>query len=352
MKLKTNLLAGAMIAAGFPLAIWAQPEPTHTNFGVEKRIYDFQNIEIKNLQDESLGRITDLGIDLVNGRIVEVLVASDSTLGQGGRIVAVPPLALIPDLLNQVYRLNVSAEVFKSAPAIDLSNWVDSGRSVRIAAAYRVFGQEPYFLEEGNTASTTASRPKVVIGYVERSSRILDMPVANLQHEKFGKVWSLNLDITKGRILSVVVLAPGNLKTRSVIPAMALSFNSSRDGLLLDDSKIEFADEPRYVFIEPAYGQKSFSKEEPYAGPHTLVALEQGESYRDLDRTVRINRDIRSAHIDNTNVQVATINGRVTLRGWVDSEQDKQRIASIAVTDSRMELVDNQIVVGRPVMAN
>jgi sporulation protein YlmC with PRC-barrel domain len=352
MKLKINLLAGAIVAASFPLATWAQPDPTHTNFGVEKRVYDFQNIEVKNLQDESLGRISDLGIDLINGRIVEVLVVSDSSLGMGGRIVAVPPLALIPDVLNQTYRLNVSAETFRSAPAIDLSKWVDSGRSERVAATYRVFGQEPYFLEEGQTASQTAARPKVLLGYVERSSRILDMPVGNLQNQPFGKVSSINLDITKGRILSVIVLAPGNFKTRSVIPAMALSFNTTRDGLLLDDSKLEYADEPRYVFIEPAFGQKAFSKEEPYQGPHTLVALEQGESYRDVDRTVRINKDIRAASVDSTNVQVATMNGRVTLRGWVNSEQDKRRISDIAVTDSRLELVDNQIVVGKPATIN
>jgi sporulation protein YlmC with PRC-barrel domain len=352
MKLKTNLLAGAIVAASFPLATWAQPEPTHTNFGVEKRVYDFQNIEVRNLQDESLGRITDLGIDLQNGRIVEVLVASDSAFGTGGKIVAVPPLALIPDVLNQAYRLNVSAEAFRSAPGIDLSKWVDSGRSERVAAAYRLFGKEPYFLEEGQTASQTAARPRVPLGYIERSSRILDMPVANLQNEPFGKVSSINLDILRGRILSVIVLAPGNFKTRSVIPAMALSFNAGRDGLLLDDTKLEYADEPRYVFIEPAFGQKAYSKEEPYQGPHTLVALEQGESYRDVDRTVRINKDIRAAHIDNSNVEVATINGRVTLRGWVNSEEDRKRIGDIAIADSRLELVDNQVAIGKPAVTN
>jgi hypothetical protein len=178
------------------------------------------------------------------------------------------------------------------------------------------------------------------------------MPVANLQNEPFGKVSSINLDILRGRILSVIVLAPGNFKTRSVIPAMALSFNAGRDGLLLDDTKLEYADEPRYVFIEPAFGQKAYSKEEPYQGPHTLVALEQGESYRDVDRTVRINKDIRAAHIDNSNVEVATINGRVTLRGWVNSEEDRKRIGDIAIADSRLELVDNQVAIGKPAVTN
>jgi hypothetical protein len=348
MKLKFNPLTAVVIAVGVSLSMWAQPEPTHERVGAEKQIYEFNRIQIKNFQDESLGRMTDLGLDLINGRIIEVLVVCDSSLEVGDKIVAVPPLALYPDLLNEVYRLNVSTDVFKSAPAIDLSQWLDAGRSDRVAAAYRLFGQEPYFLEEGATASKTDKRPKVLLGYVERSSKILNLPVGNLQNEPFGTVWSLTLDIPKGRILNVVVLAPGNFKTRSIIPAMALSFNATRDALLLDDTKREFADEPRYVFTEAAYGQDAYYHRESYEGPHTSVALEQGRSYRDVDITVRINREIGAAKINRRNVEVGTMNGRVTLRGWVNTDEDKRRIGAIAIAASRLESVDNQITVGKP----
>jgi sporulation protein YlmC with PRC-barrel domain len=320
--------------------------------GEEKPIRDISQIQIKNFQDENLGSVADLGIDLINGRIVEVLVASDSSLGVGSRIVAVPPLALFPDPLNGVYRLNVSTDEFKSASEVDLSKWSDAGRSDRVAATYHYFGQEPYFLQEGETARKTDRRPKVALGYVERSSKILDMPVGNFQNHEFGNVSSLSLDIPRGRILDVVVLAPGNFKTKSVIPAMALSFNSTRDALLLDDSKLEYANEPRYVFTEAEFGNEAYSREESYEGPHTSVTLEQGRSYRDVDRTVRINRDIHTAKINRSNVQVATIDGRVTLRGWVDTDEDKRRIGEIAIAASRLELVDNQITVGKPVAAN
>jgi len=350
MKLKFHLLTGAVIA-GAALSTWAQPEPSHERFGLEKPARDISRIEIKNFQDESLGSVADLGIDLINGRIVEVLVASDSSLGDSNRIVAVPPLALFPDPVNDVYRLNVSTDEFKTAPAIDLSKWTDAGRSDRIATAYRFFGQRPYFLEEGETASKTA-RPKMPLGYVERSSKILDLPVGNLQNESFGKVSSLSLDIPRGRILNVIVLAPGNFKTKSIIPAMALSFNAARDALLLDDSKVAYANEPRYVFTEAEFGNEAYSKEESYEGPHTSVALEQGRSYLDVDRTVRIQRDIRAAKINSRHVQVGTINGRVTLRGWVDTDEDKRRIGEIAIAASRLELVDNQITVGKPGTAN
>jgi len=351
MKTRFLCLAAAVLAGGFLSPIWADPEPSHIRFGSEKRFDRFDLIEVRNLQDEPLGRIADLGVDLVNGRIVEALIVSDSSLKVGAKVVAVPPLALLRDELNEVYRLDVSTDRFKAAPGIDLSAWNEAGRSSRVAAAYRLFGQEPYFLEEGAVAAT-AGRPKVALGYVERTTRLMDMVVGNLQGEKLGKVWSMTLDIPRGRILTIVVRAPGNFRTMSIIPATALSFNSERTALLLDDTRVEYADEPRLIFTEAAFGQKAYTHEEPYKGPRTSAALRQGSSYRDLDQTVRINKDIRSTNIDCRNVHVGTLNGRVTLRGWVDTEEDRRRIGEIAITTCRMELVDNQITVGRPVGPN
>jgi len=345
MKLKSHLLAGAFLALGLTLAAHAQ---TAAPLGAERKVSQIKNIQIKNFDGESLGRVTELAIDLVNGRIVEVLVETDESLGLGAKIVAVPPLALLPDPLHEVYLLDATIEDFKSAAAIDLSQWNDAGRSDRVAAAYYLFGQEPYFLEVGDLASKTADRPKVSLGYVERSSKILDLPVGNFEGQEFGKVWSLTLDIPRGRIDSVIVLAPGNFKTKSVIPAMALSFNTERNGLLLDLTKVEYANEPRYVFTEPAYGQGSHSEEQTYKGPRTSVALEQGTSYRDVDRTVAISRGIRAAKLFTRNVQVGTMDGRVTLRGWVNTADERRRIGEIAVAASRLALVDNQITIGRP----
>ena len=355
MNMKSPLLlTAAVIACTFSLSVRAQAPAGSTSkpMGREKTENNFIQYEVKNLQNERLGRITDLGVDLVYGRIVEVLVESDSALNVAGKIVAVPPLALVADPAEKVYRLNVSTEVFKTAAAIDVTQWEDTHRSDRVAAAYRLFGQVPYFLEEGDTASKTASRPKVLLGYVERCNKLMGMPVGNFQNAQFGDVWSLTLDIPKGRILNVIVLAPGNFKTKSIIPAMALSFNAKRDALLLDDTKEEYADEPRYVFTEAAYGNEAYSHEETYKGPRTNVALEQGGSYRDIDRTAQIYQGIRAAKINHRHIEVGTINGRVTLRGWAYSAEDKQRMGAIAIAASRLELVDNQITVGRPVALN
>lgn len=352
MTPKFKITTGLLLAGLVSLTCFAQKDPSPTPLGAEKDFNDFTKIQVRNFQDDSLGRIKDLGIDLVNGRIIEVFIAVDGSLGDGNKVISVPPLMLVADPVNEVYRISATEEQFKSAPAVDLKKWVQTGQSARVAAVYRHFDQEPYFLEEGATPSPTAHRALVPMGYVERSFKILDMPVSNHQGEKFGKVWSLMMDIPKGRILNVVVIAPGNFKTKSIVPAMALQYNDARDQLLLDDTKREFADEPRFIFNEGTFGQDSTYKREAYTGKRTNVALEQGHSYRDVDCTVKINRDIRTAKINGRNVQVGTINGRVTLRGWVYTADDKRRIGEVAIAASRLEMVDNQIVIGKPGTGN
>jgi hypothetical protein len=347
MKLKNHLLAGAFLCSAVSLVSWAQEDPSPTPLGAEKVSHLFNNIQVQTLQNEPLGRIVDLGVDLVNGRIVEVLVVTNDK-----KIVAVPPPALVLDPNGEICRIAISVADFNNAPGLNLEQWNDWGQSAKIAAAYRHFNQEPYFLEDRGTAEMANGRTKVVLGYVERSSKITEMPVGNHQGVMFGKVWSMTLNLSGGRIDNVIILAPGNFQTKSIVPAMALSFNAKRDQLVLDDTKEEFADEPRYVYTPAAFGQKAYSEEESYQGKRTAGALAQGDSYRDIDRTFRIHQDIRTARVNGRNVQVGTKDGRVTLRGWVYSNEAKTRIGEIAVAASRLELVDNQILVGRPVTSN
>jgi hypothetical protein len=347
MKLKNHVFAGAFLCSAVSLVSWAQEDPSPTPLDAEKVSHVFNNIQVQTLQHEPLGRVVDLGVDLINGRIVVVFVVTNDK-----KIVAVPPHALVSDPSGEICRIAISVAEFNNAPGINLEQWSDWGQGGKIAAAYRHFNQETYFLEERGVAEMANGRTKVVLGYVERSSKITEMPVGNHQGVMFGRVWSLTLNLSGGRIDNVIILGPGNFQTKSVVPAMALSFNATRDQLLLDDTREEFADEPRYVHTPAAFGQKAYSEEESYKGKHSAGAVAQGDSYRDIDRTFRINQDIRTARVNGRNVQVGTKDGRVTLRGWVYTEAAKTRIGEIAFAASRLELVDNQIMVGRPVTVN
>ncbi|MCX6953812.1 MAG: BON domain-containing protein [Verrucomicrobia bacterium] len=348
-----SLSAPLAAVLGATLLLSAAPlRSAEERYGTERSFDVYTKIRVEDISGAPLGRIMGLAIDLANGRIVEVLVEADRSISRSTRIVELPPAALLPDQTNQVYRLTASKAVFESAPALDLLKLPVDERSAHLARVYRHFDHVPYFLEAGNAAPAAGESPKVALGHVTHLSRLLGLPVGNLKGEKLGKVWTVALDIPKGRILNVVIVAPNTFQTKRIVPALSLRFNAAGNALLLDDTVAEFADEPHYAYTEAANGQERLYKRESYRGPHTQLPLEQGTSYRDLELTASITREIRAAGLSRPEVEVGTNDGRVTLRGWVDTETDKSRIAEIAVAASRLELVDNQITVGRPLTKN
>jgi len=343
-KLKYLLLS--VLAAGFLSVAHAGDEPDPARLGREKEIVPVDQIKVESAEGKQLGRIKDIVIDLDSGRIVEVLVRHGGFMGMGGRIIAVPPAAFAIGLSDKAYRLNVTEEKFKAAPAVDMANWTDAGRSDRVAAVYHYFGFEPYFLETDARVKAGEARPKVPLGYIERSSKLMGLPVRNKQNEELGRVKSVAFDVSTGRVLHVIVRTPGFYNERRVIPSMALRCNAVRNGLVLDDTAAEFADEPRVAHTDAGNGQPAFASQESYQGPKTSEALEQGGSYRDADRSKLIKRKISAAKLESSHVEVGTLNGRVTLRGWVQTAADRDLVGEIAIQASRVELVDNQITVG------
>jgi sporulation protein YlmC with PRC-barrel domain len=301
------------------------------------------------LEHQPLGRIQDLVLDLSNGRVVEVLIVSDQFLRMGGKTVAVPPEALIPDAANKVYMINVSAEAFKAAPKFDLKAWADSTQTDNVAAAYQYFRQEPYFLLSNEASRNTDDGVAVVhLGIVERMSKLINMPVDNLQGRNLGKLQTLVLDVPNGRITSAFINADyigQTLKYSSVVPPTELTFNTKRNGLLLDDTKVEYSEEPHVIFQDGSAGQKTSFRQQP-ENDVAKSGLVQGTGSSDINMTAQIYKSIQSGKLDRANkVEVATLGGRVTIAGTVNSQSAKDGINAIAVAAVQAENVNNEITV-------
>jgi sporulation protein YlmC with PRC-barrel domain len=314
---------------------------------------DITEVQITNLQGESLGRIQDLVLDLTNGRVVEVLVVYDQTLRFGGKMVAVPPRALIPDAVNKVYQINMSVALFKAAPQFNPSKWKESTQPDKVAAAYHYFGQEPNFLLSGEKSGRTTAAGRVVtsLGIVERLTYIMNLEVDDLTGAKLGRLKSLSLDVPDGRILNAFISVSKlgtNFQYDTVVPPMLLSFNAAQDGLLLDVAKVSYSDEPRVILENGAGDQITSFREQAAHGPRVNVALVQGTSFRDINTSLKIYQAIQAANLEQWGVEVATLEGRVTLRGNVESSATKVSIGAIAIALARLENVDNQIEVGLP----
>ena len=327
-----------------PIPISAQAE-----YGPKAKWSTITEVKITNLEGQPLGRIQDLVIDLTNARIVEVLVVSDQILRLGGKTVEVAPGALIPDEANKIYKINMSAEAFKAAPKFDLSKWAASTQTDQVADAYQYFREEPYFLTPGETSRTTYSgEPAVNIGSLERMSKVINMPVDNVQGKTLGKLQTLVFNVPQGRITNAFLNTDNfgePLKFSTAISPSLLSFNAKHNGLILDISKVEYKEEPQVIFQDGSAGQVVAVREETTPGPQIGGALVQGTNSRDINTTAQIYQSMQGNNLDSAGVEVATLGGRVTLRGDVSSQNLKDSINAIAVAVVKKANVDNQIVV-------
>jgi hypothetical protein len=178
-----------------------------------------------------------------------------------------------------------------------------------------------------------------------------------------------------GRIVHIVVSSGGFLgigDALNAVPPSAFRYTPSRDSLLLDISKEELTRAPYFKssewpnFHDPAYSSKVYQSYgvDPYFSTDAdntarnvrdrkedrLTPLDQGTSDADVQITRRIRQEIlakQGLSVNARNVKVMTVNGRVTLRGPVNDDVEKQAIADIASRIASVGNVDNQIEVKR-----
>jgi len=79
--------------------------------------------EVCNLQDEKLGTIQDIMLDMQTGKIRYAVLSSGGFLGMGDRLFAIPWKALKQDKDNKRFVLDVKLQRMKDAPGFDKDHW-------------------------------------------------------------------------------------------------------------------------------------------------------------------------------------------------------------------------------------
>lgn len=79
--------------------------------------------DVYNLQDENIGDIKEIMLDVSGGEIAYAVLSFGSFLGIGEKLFAVPWSALKLDTENKRFTLNVDKERLKNAPGFDKDNW-------------------------------------------------------------------------------------------------------------------------------------------------------------------------------------------------------------------------------------
>jgi sporulation protein YlmC with PRC-barrel domain len=400
---------------------------------------DIIGMTVKNYQNEKLGKVEDLAVDVESGRIVQVILSTGGFLGMGNTLNAVPPGALRHDAADKVLHLDASKEKLSAAPKFDTAKWDEDTQYNRVTEVYGYYGERPYFVADRDGYGTTnmdgtiartlprnmdgsintegartldkarnveiarnveatnnwistrnpdgtwtreyypngqgANHSWSRLGYVQKASKLMGTPVKNLQDQKLGKVENLMVDVSAGRIVAVIISSGGYLgmgDELSAVPPTTLRFNTQHDNLQLDASKEMLASSPHFKanqwpdFTQPGYAggvyhaygvEPYFNTETTTAADNTgqnvrdrnnrtLTPLDQGNSQADLNTTAQIRKEIiadQGMSVNAQNVKIITVDGRVTLRGPVNSEEEKRLIGEIADRIAHAGNVDNQL---------
>lgn len=79
--------------------------------------------DVYNRQDEDLGEIKEIMLDVLAGRISYAVLSYGGILGMGEKLFAVPWAALTLDTVNKRFTLDVSKDRLENAPGFDKNDW-------------------------------------------------------------------------------------------------------------------------------------------------------------------------------------------------------------------------------------
>jgi len=341
----SHLAATTAIALAATLALEAQPNPARTgttgssmnqtertgNLGnaavgnaalseaarAARHASDIIGLNVKNLQDENIGSVEDIVVDLESGRVIAVVISSGGFLGMGNQLSVVPPRGLRHDITKKELRLDITRDALLAAPRFEKGKkpdynqdaysgyFQDSNRDGRnrddrsgvdrldradntslntsagtldtvdqgnrkadreITSRTGATGSSMNQMERtensgnaavGNAALGTAAQA------ARHASDIIGLNVKNLQDENLGSVEDIVVDLESGRVIAVVLSSGGFLgmgNELSVVSPRGLRHDIDKKELRLNITRDALLAAPRFEKgKKPDYNQESYS---------------------------------------------------------------------------------------------
>ena len=98
---------------------------------------------VHNLQDEHLGEIKEIMLDMRTGRIAYAVMSRGGVFSIGEKLFAVPWEALTLDAVNKRMVLNVDANRLENAPGFDTDHWPDMANQAWALQVQNYYGIGP-----------------------------------------------------------------------------------------------------------------------------------------------------------------------------------------------------------------
>jgi sporulation protein YlmC with PRC-barrel domain len=114
---------------------------------------------IHNMQDEHLGTVKEIMLDMQSGRVAYVVMASGGVLTIGEKLFAIPWEALALDTANHQLRLNIDKDRIENAPGFDKDRWPDMANQAWQTEVHNYYGTGGLNSGLGAGSASTSSSP-------------------------------------------------------------------------------------------------------------------------------------------------------------------------------------------------
>jgi len=334
-------LFASLGATGFCQAV--EPIETH----LARRII---GRTVENYDGDKLGKVKDFVIEMRSGQVKYALISSGGVAGFGSAWTPVPPQAVSLATAKQgTVALGGKSFRWEKAPTLRKKEVAMLSAPGRMREIYGFYGQQP-------------SGTGVPAGALQLASDLIGAAVVNRQQEKIGKVSDLVVDLTGQKPAYAIISTTLSKTERSFAMAVVLLSLPVGNKVVVDASRGQL--EQAQPFDQKAWQAASAGSGEIYSFPDgqatstrryardkdngSLTPFDQSESKADR----KLTQQIRQALMKDTlltltakNIKIITVHGKVTLRGPVRREQEKEEIARKAAQIAGANNVMNQIEV-------
>lgn len=278
MKNRTHWAVWGAVTAlcAFTASVWAQDKdpnssttpsassattttPTAQNantLGKVERSNKLIGKEVYSSDNQKIGKIKDLVVDLESGRVLYAVVNAKNT-------VAIAPGVFSETSSDNNIHSTVDKAKFDGAPQFtsDIDSQQTLAKADFVSKVYEYFGQTAWW--QGSTPANQGS-----FNNTHKASDTEGMKVFNESNQDIGKVDNLAIDLPAGRVVYVIFSPAYSMKLGSnlyALPPNALSLSPDQKNLVCNIDKDKLSNAPHFAksqwpdLSSPAYAQQVYA---------------------------------------------------------------------------------------------
>jgi sporulation protein YlmC with PRC-barrel domain len=101
--------------------------------------------KVMSSDGEHVGKISDIMLDVRNGRIAYAVLSEGGFLGMGSNLHAIPWSALTLDTDEKCFVVDISAQRLKDEPGFDKDHWPSMADAKWGESTYSYYNRQPYW---------------------------------------------------------------------------------------------------------------------------------------------------------------------------------------------------------------